>query len=220
MIGLALLCTSVALSVTSDDLLALRAARPGDAVLPGWATRAVRGQRLPTSAVVDSAGDRFLRLSGQAAAGLFVHRLASPHLAPHDRLALSWRVLTAPAGADLRLAATDDSALRFFVVFASRSRFERTPRTLFYSTGSVEPPTYSRASFQSTALHVIRIGSGTARGRWHDCTIDPFVDYRRIWGEPARAVVAVGLMQDSDDTRGVAVADVRTFSWSTPSAKP
>lgn len=217
-------CATAVLAATSDDLLPLQATRPGDALPVGWAKRAVRGQRSPSSIVIDSAGHRFLRLSGQAVAGVVAYRLTAPRRAQSDKgsrqLAISWRVLTAPAGADLREAATDDSALRFFVVFASRSRFERTPRTIFYSTGAVEPLAYARPSFQSKALHVIRLDSSDERGGWNDRTIDPFADHERIWGEPARAVVAVGLMQDSDDTRTAAMADVRTFSWRTPNAKP
>lgn len=204
----------------SVDLLTLHAASAGSALPPSWVARAVRGQRAPASTVADSAGDRYLRLSGQHAAGWFVHRLSrpvSPSASTH--LALSWRILEAPNGADLRSPRTDDAALRLVVVFASRGLFERTPRTLFYSTGAVEPPSYERASFQSTALRVIRI-SDTRTGEWLSTTVAPFADYERIWGGPPRDIVAVGFLQDTDQTRSRAIADVRSLAWRNSEATP
>ncbi len=218
MIGPILSAACVALTFVTGDLLSLHAARAGDPLPPAWTVRAVRGQRAPMSMVIDSGGVRFLRLSGRASAGWFVRQVEVSLSDSVARLALSWRVLTSPAGADLRSPATDDSAVRFFVVFAKRHRFDRTPRTLFYSTGSVEPTWYSRASFQSPALHVLRIGRSVADGMWNNVAVNPFADHERIWGEPSRGVVAIGLMQDTDNTRATALADVRTFSWSSVDA--
>jgi len=204
----------------AHDLLRLRTAKVGSALPPSWVVRPVRGQRAPTSMVADSAGERYLRLSGHHAAGWFVHRLAQPVAASAaTRLALWWRTVEAPNGADLRSPRTDDAALRLFVVFASRGIFERTPRTLFYSSGRVEPPSYERASFQSTALHVIRLAD-TTDGTWLSAIVSPFADYDRVWGGPPRPIVAVGFMQDTDQTRSRAIADVRSLAWRIPDATP
>lgn len=153
MIGSLVLVLGAVVALAPTDLLALRAARTGAALPASWVVRPVRGQRAPMSLIMDSAGEGFVRLSGTGTAGWFVHRPATPLAASATTavqpLAFSWRVRTAPVGADLRSAKTDDATLRLFVVFESRERFKRTPRTLFYSIGSIEPRTYERASFQS-----------------------------------------------------------------------
>ncbi len=195
------------------DLLRLQSLQPGDGLPPAWTAVPVRGQRAPALTVFDSAGQRVLRLAGNRTAGWFVHRLPVPVSSTAARLAVSWRVLVAPTGADLRQADSDDAALRVFVVFARRGPFERTPRTLFYSTGTAEPVAYSRPSFQSRSLQVIRIGPNAGQSRWLDTELDPFDDYQRVWGGRPRAIEAIGLMQDTDQTGGTAIADVRALSW-------
>lgn len=197
------------------DLLRLQTVNVGATLPRPWVVRPVRGHRAPASAIVDSSGVRYLRIRGEAAAAWFVHELGQ-RISPNTftDLALTWRIVEAPRGADLRAARTDDAALRVFVVFAARGIFERIPRTLFYSTGGVEPASYERASFQSTALRLIRLAD-TTRGAWVSTTVSPFADYARIWGGPPRAIVAVGIMQDTEQTGSRAVADVRTLSWRT-----
>jgi len=195
------------------DLLRLHTVRLGGGLPPAWSAIPVRRQRSPTATVLDSAGTRFVRIAGTGSAGWFGNRLDAPEAPSTMRLAVSWRVLVAPAGADLRAAATDDAALRVFVVFATQGIFERTPRTLFYTSGTGEPSGYSRPSFQSRALHVIRLESDAASTAWVETVLDPFSDYQRIWGGTPRAVVAVGLMQDTEQTGGTAIADVRALSW-------
>ncbi len=195
------------------DLLGLRAVQVGGGLPPAWTAIPVRRQRSPVATVLDSADTRFVRLAGTGRAGWFVNRLAAPVAPSATRLAVSWRVLVAPRGADLRAAATDDAALRVFVVFAMQGPFERTPRTLFYSSGAAEPSGYHRPSFQSRALHVIRLASDVSSSLWMETELDPFSDYQRIWGGKPRAVVAVGLMQDTEQTGSTAMADVRGLAW-------
>jgi Protein of unknown function (DUF3047) len=211
------LAAPVTAQTTALELMDLRTT-PSTADMPrGWARRAVRGQQAPTTAIVDSAGERFLRIGGTARAAWLVSKLTMP-IMPGGHVAWSWRVSVAPRGADLRSAATDDAALRVFVIFARTGIFERTPRTLFYTLGSVEPRGYSRASFQSQNLHVIRIGSTADTQQWTDVMADPFADYRRIWGSAPPDIVAVGVLQDTDQTRSAAVADLRHLTWSTQHA--
>ena len=195
------------------DLLGLDMVPLGGGLPSAWTVIPVRRQRPPTATLLDSAGSRFVRLEGTGRAGWFVKKLNAPVAPSPTRLTVSWRVLVAPARADLRAAATDDAALRVFVVFATQGPFERTPRTLFYTSGTVAPSGYSRPSFQSRALHVIRIGPDAATSMWVEGVLDPFSDYQRIWGGTPRAIVAVGLMQDTEQTGGSATADVRELSW-------
>jgi len=197
----------------STSLLRLDQARPSTGLPVGWTVRAVRGQRAPDVAVKDSSGERFVRFSGAGRAAWFVHELETRLASAGGRLSWTWRVPVAPAGADMRANGTDDSALRVFVVFAPAGRFERPPRTLFYSVGQVEPLTFERVSSASKNLHVFRVAPTAASPVWSETTVDPAADYVRIWGVAAPRIVAVGFMQDSDQTKSPAVADVAQLTW-------
>jgi len=48
---------------------------------------------------------------------------------------------------------------------------------------------------------------------WIGASADPFLDYRRIWGSVPPPIVAVGVMQDTDQTRSAAIGDVMNLYW-------
>jgi Protein of unknown function (DUF3047) len=175
--------------------------------------RAVRGEQAPQLSLLDSAGSRALRVTGVNRAAWFVRELDEPIRPSAGSLAWSWRVTRHPRGADLRRRETDDAALRVFVVFERANRFDRVPRTLFYSSGIAEDTLYRRRSVQSSDLHIIRMGGPETDGRWLRTAVDPFADYQRIWGGTPRAIAALGIMQDSEQTKSEASADVRTMVW-------
>lgn len=197
----------------STNLLLLDGATAGRPLPRGWVVRPVRGEQAPQLSLVDSAGARALRLTGVNRAAWFVRELDVPIAPSAGSLAWSWRVLKHPRGADLRRRETDDAALRVFVVFERTNRFDRVPRTLFYSSGIAEDTLYRRRSVQSSDLHIIRMGGPDTDGRWRRTTVDPFADYQRVWGGAARAIVAIGIMQDSEQTMSEASADVRALVW-------
>lgn len=191
------------------DLLVLRSASGGAATPAGWATRAVRGQQLPTSRIVDSIGMRFLRISGQGQAGWFVRALPVPLEAAAGRLLWSWRSPVSPLGADISASRTDDAALRVFVVFAREGRFQRTPRVLYYSLADGDP-----APDRSDAAFGVRIAGRPALTRdWMPVSAEPFLDYHRVWGRAPPPIVAIGVMQDSDQTRRAAIGDIMSLYW-------
>lgn len=199
-------------SLSLLPLLNLTAAQP----LPrGWVVRAVRGEQAPRLTLVDSSGGRALRIAGTDRAAWFVYELERPIAPGVGTLAWNWRVLEHPAGADLRDRAADDAALRVFVVFARKNPFDRVPHTLFYTSGTVEGDSYERPSFQSSDLHMIRMGRRAMDGQWEYTVVDPFADYQRIWGGKPQAIVAVGLMQDSEETMSRTTADIRGLVWRT-----
>lgn len=195
------------------DFLAMESTAAGAAIPAGWIVRAVRGQDAPASSIVDSGGVRYLRIRGTSRAGWFVRELKTPIAPGSGTMEWSWRVPEPPRRADLRNEATDDAALRVFVVFERRGFWDRTPRTLFYSSGAVEPPGYERASFASSNLHVIRMSSAPKPDDWSRTVVDPFADYARVWGGAPRQIVAVGFLQDTEQTQSSALADVRSFHW-------
>ena len=201
-------------TAAATDLLRLGVAASGATLPPGWTVRAVRGVAAPVSRIVDSAGVRFLRIEGRGQAAWFGQRVALV-ADPGARLRWRWRIPVTPAGADLRVRQGDDAAARIFVSFDTPTFFGRSPRTLFYSTGGAEPDGYTRASFVSGALHVIRIAPPPA-GAWADVTVDPVADYARIFGRPPPRITGVGVLQDSEQTGSLAVADLASLVWTAP----
>lgn len=209
-VGLAL---PPALQAQSTDLLRLAESTVGASLPADWRQRAVRGARAPSSRVVDSAGVRFLRVEGTAAAGWLVRAVDSPIAARSGQLGWRWRVNAAPARADLRSADTDDSPLRVFVAFGPLRAIGRPPRTIFYSLGGAEPEGYARKGHGSEDVYVIRSGAARAPQGWRDVRVDPFADYRRAWGGDPPPIAVVGLLQDTDQTRGRAAADIASLTW-------
>ena len=198
------------------DLFALTSANPGAALPAGWQTRAVRGQRLPMSRLVDTSGIRYMRVSGQGQAGWFVRELPVPLIASAGRLHWMWRAPLAPRGANVAVPSTDDATLRVFVVFGLQGRFERRPRVLFYTLADGDP-----APDRPDRPFGVRIAGRPALARdWVHATADPFLDYRRIWGSEPRQIIAIGVMQDTDQTRSAAIGDVMNLSWRSEHAAP
>ena len=207
-------CLSAPLAAQSGpvpdvDLFALSSARANAALPAGWQTRAVRGQRLPMSQIIDTSGIRYMRVRGQGQAGWFVRELPVPLLVSAGRLHWTWRAPLAPRGASVAAAATDDAAVRVFVVFGGRRGFMQRPRVLFYTLADGEAmPDRSDSPFG------VRIaGRPELAHDWVGAVADPFLDYRRIWGSAPPPIVAVGVMQDTDQTRSAAIGDVRHLHW-------
>jgi len=213
------LCLRVPLHAQSGqappvDLFALSSASANAVLPPGWQTRAVRGQRLPMSRIIDTSGIRYMRFSGQGQAGWFVRELPVPLIEAAGRLHWTWRAPLAPRGANVAGAATDDAALRVFVVFARHGRFMQRPRVLFYTLADGElMPDRPASPFG------VRIAGRPLLARdWIGATGDPFLDYRRIWGSAPPQIVAVGVMQDTDQTGNAAIGDVMNLYWRSENA--
>lgn len=193
------------------DLLELSELSAQPALSGAWQVRAARGEQAPVLAVVDSGGAPFLRISGTARAAWHVRQLASPWREPHARLSWRWRLGVTPAGADLAVAKTDDSALRIFVVFAKTTRFSRTPRTIFYTAQPRGALAYERPSFSGNHLFIVGLAFQGAADAWTSVSMAPQADYQRIWKSTPPAIVAIGFMQDSDQTRSFARADLMSL---------
>ncbi len=198
----------VILSLTNAPL------RPG--VPPGWKTRNIRGQTAPEIEVRNDGQGPVLRIHGTARAAWFYRELPAQLAESSGSLDWSWRVVQAATGADLRSEKTDDSPLRVYVVFGKPGVFGGSSRVIFYTFGADEPDDYARASFVSDKLHVIRAGGTRDVGRWAEHSVKPFADYRRIWRRRPPPITAVGVMQDTDQTRSRAVGEVRRLEWVPP----
>jgi len=197
------------------DLLDLDRAALGSGSLDGWELRPVKGAPAPRIEIREAGGARVLRVSGAGAAGWF-HRRLSPRIKERSgTLRWTWRVLQAPAGADLRIRDRDDAPLRVFVVFGNpRSLFGGGGRIIFYTWGNGEPEGLIQPSFVSGRMHIARLaGTSNVGPRWRQEAVRPFDDYRRFWNRKPPPITAVGIMQDTDMTRAMAVAELRELSW-------
>ena len=199
------------------DILRLADSPIGPGMPIGWQVRAVRGQAAPDAEIRREDDGPVFRVSGAGRAAWFYHELSPQISEAPGTLHWSWRVLQAPLKADLRQKQTDDSPIRVYVVFGKPGGlFGGSGRIIFYSFGNTEPGEYARASHVSNKLHVIRVDGASERGSWQDHTVEPFADFRRIWGKEPPPITAIGVMQDTDDTGAMAVAELRRLEWQAP----
>lgn len=140
-------------------------------------------------------------------------------------LQFSWKVPQLIGGADMARRDSDDSAVRVVLAFdGDRSRF--SPRdavmselaravtgedmpyaTLMYVWCNVRPPGTVIVNPRTDRIRKLVVESGPARlGRWLDYERDVRADFQRAFGEPPGALIGVGIMTDTDNTRTTARA--------------
>jgi hypothetical protein len=211
------LLAALLFSTGSGDLLMLGKAELGPGTPPGWEVRRIKGQDVPELEIRDEGVDRVLRISGAGRAAWFYRDLRDEDL-PDDRtLRWSWRVLEAPATADLQSKQSDDSPIRVYVVFGNPGAlFGGSGRIIFYTFGNQEPDGYAAPSHLSDRLHIVRVDGASERGVWRQHAAHPTTDYRRIWGRTPPAITAFGVMQDTDQTGRRAVAEIRQLDLTAP----
>ncbi len=195
------------------SILNLVGAPLGAGVPSGWKVRAVRGQKAPETEVRSDGEGAVLRVHGAGRAAWFYREVAPALAESMGTLRWTWRVLDAPATADMRTEALDDSPIRVYVVFGKPGVFGNKARIIFYSYGNGEQAGYSRRSFSSDKLHVIRVDGVAERTQWREHVVYPFTDYTRIWKRSPPAITAIGIMQDTDQTRAQATAEIRQLEW-------
>jgi hypothetical protein len=132
----------------------------------------------------------------------------------------SWKVPELIAGSDLAVREADDSPVRIVLVFeGDRSRFsprdqllselaravtgEELPyATLMYVWCNQREPGTVIPSPRTERIRRLVVESGaTSLDRWLDYERDIRADYEKAFGEPPGALVGIGLMRDSDNTR-------------------
>jgi hypothetical protein len=137
----------------------------------------------------------------------------------------SWKVPQLIAGADMALRDADDSPVRIVLVFeGDRSRFsirdaalselahtltgEKMPyATLMYVwCGKREPGTIIKSP-RTERVRKLVVESGSRKlNQWLDYERNIRADFERAFGEKPGALVGIGIMSDSDNTRSAAKA--------------
>lgn len=221
--GLALALAS-ALAWAAEDLLTVArfsAAAPQAGLPAGWQAWSFErvGRQTRYALARDTGTTALQAVSGGAASGLVRRVRIDPQR--HPLLAWRWKVTRLPAGADLTRKKGDDCAARLFVLFAPdsgpRGRLRRQltrirgghgfGNALAYVWAGAAPGRPWLASPYTDRVAVIPVRSERDElGRWTAEERDVHADYRRAFGHAPPAVVAVGLMTDSDDTGSSAAA--------------
>lgn len=149
-------------------------------------------------------------------------RIASEQL---HQLQFSWKVPALIDNADMTVGEHSDSPVRVVLAFeGDRSRFSARDAMLseLAHTLTGEPMPYATLMYvwdnrvaPGTVLHNKRTGrirklvleSGASHlGQWRDYARDVRADFRHAFGEEPGALVAIGIMTDTDNTRSSARA--------------
>lgn len=136
------------------------------------------------------------------------------------RLKLSWKVPALIPGADMMVRETEDSAVRVVLAFeGDRSRFsaknsmlselahaltgEPMPyATLMYVWCNEQPVGSVIVNPRTDRIRKLVLESGPVRlGRWLEYERDIRADYEKAFGEAPGALVGIGIMTDTDNTR-------------------
>jgi Protein of unknown function (DUF3047) len=174
----------------------------------------------------------FARVDGRNA--VLAHAVSSASLfrqavnipaAQLDSIKFSWKVPELIAQADLAVRDNADSPARIILAFdGDRSRFsaknamlselshvltgEPLPyATLMYVWSNKRPPGSVITSSRTDRIRKIVVESGTANlNQWLDYERNIRADFEKAFGEPPGALVGIGIMTDSDNTRTTARA--------------
>jgi hypothetical protein len=188
-------------------------------ILPGWSEFKLPGKRRSRYLAAWEGGRRVVHAQADASASMLRQRL---RIEPDGlgRIEFSWRVPALIAGADLTDIDASDSPVRIVLAFdgdhdrlSPRNRMlfdlaqmlsgEPAPyATLMYVWDNKAPAESVIASRRTDRIRKIVLESGSERcGRWLHYRRDVVADYRRAFGENPGALIGLGLMTDSDNTR-------------------
>lgn len=197
---------------------------PPAEVMPGWREFVLPGKRSTRYLAGWDGPERVVHATSEASASMLRRRLRVDS-AELGSIEFSWRVTTLVSGADLTDADTSDSPVRIVLAFdGDHGRLSPRNRMLFELAHAVsgEPPPFAtlmyvwdnRAAAETVIASrrtdrvrkIVLESGGERRGRWLHYRRDVAADFRRAFGEEPGALIGVGLMTDSDNTRASAEA--------------
>ena len=124
----------------------------------------------------------------------------------YEWLSWEWRVDRLLEGEALRRKDGSDAAARMYVYFKTPG-LPWQQRNLDYVWSAALPEGTMLGSAYSSQSKIIVVESGSQHvGKWRRAERNIEEDYRQAFGEDPPEVVALGLMTDTDDTGGHAVA--------------
>lgn len=196
-----------------------------DALPPGWRPYRLARFKKPTQyRLVPQDGSVALRAEANASASGLRYDL-TVNLREFPWLTWHWRVPELIDGADNTIQHVEDSPARVIVTFeGGREKLSEAEQinydlakamtgnelpyaTIMYIWENHLPEGTVIDHHFSTRVKMIVAGSGRKDlDRWHEERVNVLEDFRRAFGEEPPLVRAVGVMSDSDNTGGRAVA--------------
>ena len=168
---------------------------------PGWrAYETPGGHPRYDFTVVEDAGHRALRMRSESEHSTIAHEL-TVDLAATPVLTWWWKIVSFPAGAELRERATSDATGHLFVIWPRFPEMLRS-RLIGYVW---EPKAPADAIFTSkktgTVSYVVLRSGREGVGAWVEEHRDVAADYRKIYGGDPPNPPALALSIDTNDTR-------------------
>lgn len=180
-------------------------------VLPGKLRTAYKLERLPQGYALQAKAESSASMLRQPL------RIAPEQL---GRLTFDWRVERLIAGADMQQRETEDSPVRLILVFeGDRQSFSAKNAILSELTHSLtgEPMPYATLMYvwcnqcppesvivnpRTDRIRKLAVESGPSRvGEWLSYSRNIRADFEKAFGEAPGALLGVGLMTDTDNTR-------------------
>jgi hypothetical protein len=203
-------------------------ARSGHGDSAPWQHQTFPGKTPTLFARVSLDGRDAVRATAAASASMLRSKV---RIDPADlgQVRFSWKVPELIVGSDMALRDADDAPVRVVLVFeGDRGRFsqrdamlselartltgEEMPyATLMYVWCNNREPGTVIVNPRTARIRKVVVESGAGKlNRWLDYERDIRADYERAFGEPPGALVGIGVMTDSDNTR------TRTQAWYGP----
>lgn len=218
---LAAACAAVALGgcATAPPPAALASPWAGGEGGLHWQHQTFPGKTPTDFAAVHQDGRPAMRARASSSASMMRSRT---RVEPQDlgRMRFSWKVPQLIAGADFAVREADDGPVRVVLVFeGDRAKFsprdamlaelvhavtgEEMPyATLMYVWCNKRQPGDVVLNPRTSRIRKLVVESGSAHlNQWRDYERDIRADYEKAFGEPPGALVGVGIMTDSDNTR-------------------
>lgn len=168
-----------------------------------WREVEVHGHTDYAQAIVE--GRACLRIQSHGGASVLLHPI---RFDPDDYewLSWSWRVDRPIEGEALDRKEGSDAAARLYVYFDSGG-LPWQKRNLDYVWSSTLPVgTTLNSAFSSTSKIIVVDNRAASLGQWRSIERNLEDDYKRCFGEDPPDVVAIGVMTDTDNTGGEALA--------------
>ena len=220
-------------SATVPDRRAM-AGKPDTAV---WQHHKFPGKQ-PTQYTYERIGGRHAVVASASSSASMLRQSVRIEPALLQTIHFSWKVAQLIPGADLSQRDTHDSPVRLVLAFeGDRSEFSMKNAMLseLSLTLTGEPMPYATLMYvwcnacakedlylspRTDRIREIALETGPERlGQWLNYQRDIQADYLKAYGQAPGALVGVGIMTDTDNTRQSALAWYGPISLTTPSAK-
>lgn len=158
-------------------------------------------------------GRACLRAHSRDGASILLHAMQVDPSA-HPWLSWEWRVDRPVEGEALMEQRGSDAAARVYIYFKTVG-LPWQQRSLDYVWSTTLPVgTLLNSAYSSVSKIIVADGGADAMGRWRRVERNLRDDFYRAFGEPAPAIVALGIMTDTDTLRGEALAYFDDFRLS------